>query len=245
MWLHRGPASITALRTELARARQGESSTLPQSLLIEALLHQQSPDTVPDVAAFITASGDEQARGRALTALVTLMPEAGLALSERLHSSGSPTLDVHATGLRAVYGVEEAYGALLDRCRLEGSSSALRWVGRIARPESVAVLSRGLRDPDPATRLDVVTSLACFGERGAWESLLVGIEDRDVSVSTQAANLVVAWLGDVPKAVAFTHGWTFESSGRLDAKSRRDLTASRPAFSTRSHAAFGTPGGSR
>lgn len=227
-WLARTQAAATALRNEVEAGGALASPSLPMYLVVNALIHQRRRQDCELIETCIQGDMPEDERTLLLEEYVCQCPEPGLRLAEALGRDCQGPLSVTALGLRAVYGDQEAGDRLLQGCRRDARSgtwwhTALRWVGRIARPETVPLLLDGFEHPDPATRVEVVTSLAWQGTPEAWRAVTAAMEDPAREVFDQAMALVFDWLGDL--ATEFAQTWQYGVDGRLTQESRAKLAA--------------------
>ncbi len=227
-WLARTQAAADALRAEVEAGGALASTPLPMYLLVNALIHQRRHQDVELIEACSQGDMPEDKRALLLEEYVCQCPEPGLAFAQALGRDWQGPLSITALGLRAVYGDQEACDRLLQGCRREARTgawwhTALRWVGRIARLEAIPLLLDGLQHPEPATRVEVVMSLAWHGTPEAWRAVTAAMEDPAREVFDQALALAFDWLGDL--ATEFTRTWQYGMDGRLTPESRARLTA--------------------
>lgn len=222
-WLTPSSEAADALMEEFEiEENKKESRQIPKLVLAEALIRQRVKEVIPAILSYIHGNAGEHERASVLTSLVTLMPEQGLQVADKLGTEDG-ILSLTALGLRAVYSGNGAYNELLNFFPETDDEEGVffKWIGRIPHPESVSPLMNGLSHPSSIVRCDVITSLALFGLKASREAVIRALFDSSREVSNQSMSLIFEWLGD--DQWNFSQQWKFDNEGRLAKSSLYEL----------------------
>lgn len=111
---------------------------------------------------------------------------------------GDDPVGVTRLGLEAIVGTS----GVEDLIAAAGSPShcvrttAVRWLGRCPHPLTVGPLLKGLADPNPETRLDVVNCLALFGSRESLLGVVSALHDPDRLVAGAAMHHIAQIMAE-------------------------------------------------